>query len=1128
MLSNFQFLRPEFSELFEAARKAEQYARSDARASVIYARMALEASIIWLYEHDHRLQLPYDSSLGALLHGEKFRNVVPEQFFHKAKAIQKAGNFAVHNQRKPVRQWEAQSLTRELFHSLYWLARTYHRQPLATVGDFDPEIIPREGEAPASVKLDEARVNELQSELEKKAKELEEREKALDAKLAEVQEQVALARVANIQEEDTHDYSEAKTRELHIDLDLKRAGWDLSNPQDTEFEVEGMPNPSGKGFVDYVLWGENGKPLAVVEAKRTTENVDRGQQQAKLYADCLEKRFGVRPLIYYTNGYEINFWDDMDYPPREVSGYRTREELELLIQRRGKRQTPAASGVNKEIAGRPYQKRAIGSLSEHIVSKHRRGLLVMATGTGKTRTAIALVDLLQRCNWVKRALFLADRVSLVNQAANAFKKNLPSSSPVNLCTEKKSDGRVYLSTYPTMMGLIDELDKGMARFGPGFFDLIIIDEAHRSVYQRYRAIFGYFDSLLIGLTATPREEVDRNTYELFDLEDGVPNDAYELEDAVREEWLVPPRVKQVNLRYPREGIRYENLSEEEKRKWETTDWGDDMPTDAYPDGVDAGAINKWLFNEDTVDKVLEILMEQGHKVAGGDRLAKTIIFARSHDHAAYIEKRFNHHFPEYKGSFARVVDNQVKYAQSLIDDFSLKEKDPHIAISVDMLDTGIDVPEVANLVFFKPVYSKIKFWQMIGRGTRLCPSLYGDGEDKTDFRIFDFCFNFEFFEENPEGIGGGVSETLGKRLFKSRARIVHLLDESPGFEGVGGVRETLVSGLRSEIHSMNRENFLVRKTLSTVELFAEESQWNSINEEACEALQRDLSGLPTQVEKEKEETKRFDLLCYQIELALLENESGKFEMRRLRVIEIAANLETKPSVPAIKSQLAYLQSVQQPEFWECVSLEIVEELRLRLRGLAQFVDKKKKRIVYTNLEDEVLEVKEVQTVALPSMTSSQYEKKVNDYLKSHLDSIAIQKLRLNEPLTKQDLESLEETLVSIGEREGDKLLKSLLEKSECPTIPYFVRTLVGLDRKAVQKLLGAFLEDRTLSSSQIRFLQTLVEQLTQRGVVESKALYESPYADFHDEGPDGLFAGRDNLIEGVFEALRNVRKNLIV
>ncbi len=1127
MDSNFHFLRPEFAELYDAARKAEQYARTDARASVIYARMALEASIIWLYEHDQRLQLPYDSSLGALLHGEKFRTVVPEQFFHKAKAIQKAGNFAVHNQRKPVRQWEAQSLTRELFHSLYWLARTYHRHPLATVGDFDPELIPREGVAPASVKLDEARVNALQAELEKKTKELEEREKALDAKLAEVQEQVALARVANIQEEDTHDYSEAKTRELHIDLDLKRAGWDLSNPEDTEFPVEGMPNPSGKGFVDYVLWGENGKPLAVVEAKRTTENVDKGQQQAKLYADCLEKRFEVRPLIYYTNGYEIHFWDDMDYPPREVSGYRTREELELLIQRRGKRQTPAASGVNKEIAGRPYQKRAIGSLSEHIVSKHRRGLLVMATGTGKTRTAIALVDLLQRCNWVKRALFLADRVSLVNQAANAFKKNLPSSSPVNLCTEKKSDGRVYLSTYPTMMGFIDELDKGMARFGPGFFDLIIIDEAHRSVYQRYRAIFDYFDSVLIGLTATPREEVDRNTYELFELEDGVPNDAYELEDAVREEWLVPPKVKQVNLRYPREGIRYENLSEEEKREWEATDWGDDMPIDAYPDGVDAGAINKWLFNKDTVDKVLEILMEQGHKVAGGDRLAKTIIFARSHDHAVYIEKRFNHHYPELKGAFARVIDNQVKYAQSLIDDFSLKEKDPHIAISVDMLDTGIDVPEVANLVFFKPVYSKIKFWQMIGRGTRLCPNLFGEGEDKADFRIFDFCFNFEFFDENPDGIGGSVSETLGKRLFKSRVRIVHLLDENPDFEGGGGVRETLVRGLRFEIRSMNRENFLVRKTLSSVERFAEDSQWSSIDQEACETLQRDLSGLPTQAEKEKEETKRFDLLCYQIELTLLESETGKLEQRRLRVMEMAANLETKPSVPAIKAQLAYLQAVQQPEFWEGLTLEIVEELRLRLRDLAQFVDKKKQKIVYTNFEDEVLEVREVQSVPMPSMTSSQYEKKVNDYLKSHLDSIAIQKLRLNEPLTKQDLEVLEETLVSIGEREGDKLLKSLLEKSESPTVPYFVRTLVGLDRKAVQELLGAFLEDRTLSSTQIRFIQTLVEHLTQRGIVESKALYESPYADFHDEGPDGLFAGRDKLIEGVFDVLRRVKEALV-
>ena len=435
--------------------------------------------------------------------------------------------------------------------------------------------------------------------------------------------------------------------------------------------------------------------------------------------------------------------------------------------------------VRGRIVDRYYQKRAIGSIAEQFASARRKALLVMATGSGKTRTAIALTDLLQRAGWVKRTLFLADRVSLVKQAVSAFKTHLPESSPVNLVTEKDKVGRVYVSTYPTMMGLIDETEGNETRFSVGHFDLVIVDEAHRSVYQKYGAIFRYFDSLLVGLTATPREQVDRNTYELFDLEPGVPTDAYELETAVADGFLVPPRVQQVDLRFPREGIDYESLSEQEKEQWESLDWGDDVDPDALPDKVNASAINNWLFNEDTVDKALRHLMEHGHKVDGGDRLAKTILFARNHEHAQFVEKRFNRHYPQHAGHFARVIDHYAKYAQSLIDEFSQKNKAPHLAISVDMLDTGIDVPEVANLVFFKPVYSKIKFWQMIGRGTRLCPDLFGPDEDKQDFRVFDFCFNFDFFRENPDGIevGGGVP--LGTRLFRSRVQLLSHVQTTP-------------------------------------------------------------------------------------------------------------------------------------------------------------------------------------------------------------------------------------------------------------------------------------------------------------------------------------------------------------
>lgn len=342
--------------------------------------------------------------------------------------------------------------------------------------------------------------------------------KEAEAELIALRESIAAIKAENEAVPDTHDYDEATTRLRLIDVELQRAGWALDQDRDREYEVRGMPlseNPSGVGYADYVLWGDDGKPLAVVEAKRTMVDARRGKQQAELYANCLEEMHEQRPIIFYTNGYETYLWDDQTYPPRKVAGYYRKDELtSLILQKRG---PVDASAINDDIAGRYYQKRAIASIGQHFEEAHRKALLVMATGTGKTRTAIALVDLLQRAGWAKRVLFLADRVSLVNQAVNAFKAHLPDSGIVNLVTDKTQSGRVYACTYPTMMGLINETEGGVARFSVGHFDLIIIDEAHRSVYQKYGAIFRYFDSLLVGLTATPREDIDKNTYDLFDL-----------------------------------------------------------------------------------------------------------------------------------------------------------------------------------------------------------------------------------------------------------------------------------------------------------------------------------------------------------------------------------------------------------------------------------------------------------------------------------------------------------------------------------------------------------------------------------------------------------------------------------
>lgn len=719
-----------------------------------------------------------------------FKVLVGPGLHAKMDVIRRPGNNAVHSAR-PITAPDADAVLRELFQVAFWLARNYGRN-VATRPDpalqLRADLLPRPADTAAAQAAATSNTQATQGALQKLATLADElaardaalaaaqqKTAALDAELAQLRAEVAAAKATNTATPDTHDYNEAQTRDLYIDLLLKEAGWALDQPRDREFEVQGMPNNQGVGYVDYVLWGDDGKPLAVVEAKRTRRDARVGQQQAQLYADCLENQCGQRPLIYTTNGYEHWFWDDTTYPPRPVQGFHKKDELQLLVQRRTAAKALAGVSINGSIVERHYQQRAIRRIDETFErDRQRKALVVMVTGAGKTRTVIALVDLLQRANWAKRVLFLADRVALVNQAANAFKLHFLDAAAVNLVTDKATEGRVFVSTCPTMMGLINESQDGLRRFGVGHFDLIIVDEAHRSIYQKYRAIFSYFDALLVCLTATPKDEVDHNTYSLFGLE-----------DAIAEGYLVPPRAVSVPLKFQRQGIRYADLSEAEKDQWDELDWNEEGKA---PDEVGAEAVNKWLFNKDTVDKVLMTLMERGHKVAGGDRVGKTIVFAKNTAHANFIAERFNANYPHYAGQLARVITYQTEYAQTLIDDFSSKEKSPHIAISVDMLDTGIDVPEVLNLVFFKIVRSKAKFWQMVGRGTRLCKDLFAPGEDKREFLIFDFCQNLEFFSQNLEGYDGAVTQPLSQRLFKARLELLGVLDERLGVDGAA-VRE---------------------------------------------------------------------------------------------------------------------------------------------------------------------------------------------------------------------------------------------------------------------------------------------------------------------------------------------------
>lgn len=1130
-MSNFDFLhQPEWAFLFESAKKAEELAKSDARGSCFYARRTLELAVAWLYKHDRSLRLPYQDNLSALIHEPTFRQTVGDALFTKARLIKDLGNMAVHSTKKMVPS-DAINATRELFHFSYWLARTYGRTSRPDPGlKFDLGLLPEAAAIPTQT-LEQ--LQKLEANLQAKDEHLSvllADKMALNEELKKLREEVAATKQANTTQPDTHDYCEAETRKAFIDVLLKEAGWNLDPAKNFEVEVSGMPNNEGIGFVDYVLWGDDGKPLALIEAKRTTKSASVGQQQAKLYADCLEAMYGQRPVIFYSNGYEHWIWDDKAYPPRPVQGFFKKPELELLIQRRTSRKKLAEAVINPDIVERYYQTRSIRRVGETFEGDNqRKALVVMATGAGKTRTVIALADVLMRCNWAKRILFLADRVALVRQAVNAFKKHLPDSSPVNLVTEKETEGRVFVSTYPTMMGLIDEALDGQRRFGVGHFDLIIIDEAHRSVYQKYRAIFEYFDCLLVGLTATPKDEIDHNTYGLFDLETGVPTDAYGLDEAVADGHLVPPVAISVPLKFQREGIKYDDLSEEEKEEWDALEWNEEGTT---PTEVDAAALNQWLFNVDTVDKVLGQLMTAGQKVAGGDRLGKTIVFAKNNDHADFIADRFNVNYPHYKGHFARVITYKTEYAQSLIDDFSNKDKAPHIAISVDMLDTGIDVPEAVNLVFFKIVRSKTKFWQMVGRGTRLCPDLFGPGEDKENFYIFDYCQNLEFFSQNPEFSEGSASEALSTRLFKARLDMIAALDKKleaqphaaqPAAAPYGGhptelqLRADVAGLLHQTVAAMNLDNFVVRPRRQSVERFAKSESWQALGVEDFNELTTRVAGLPTELPDEDEEAKRFDMLLLRAQLAILQARP-EFGSLREKIQRIAQLLEEQGAIPAIKAEMVLIQAVAADEWWEDVTVPMLETVRRKLRALVKLIPKGQKLVVYTHFEDEI---GEAMPIELPQVTAglnmAKFKDKARQFLRAHENHLSLQRLRRNQPLTPTDLAELEKMLVEAGG--SPELIKAATEHSH--GLGIFIRSLVGLDREAAMQAFSDFVSGSTATPNQMEFIELIIEELTQNGVMEVARLYETPFVDISPMGPEGIFPSAK--VEQMIRVLAEIR-----
>lgn len=1117
---HFQFLKDEWAKLHEAAAKAEALVHPDPRTACFYGRRALEIAVTWLFDYETSLTRPYKDDLNAFLSEPSFKRLIGTALHPKLDIIRTLGNRAVHSQ-KTIRTEDAIASLRELFHFCYWLGRNYGLKATdkpAANASFNPALLPTTSPIPTQTI---AQLQTLAQQLAARDAELvasHRRLSEVETELQQLRDQIAQAKATNSAQPDTHDYSEAETRDYFIDLLLQEAGWKLDQPRDREFPVQGMPTPSGTGAIDYVLWGKDGKPLALVEAKRSQRDPQAGQQQAKLYADCLEQQFGQRPLIFYTNGYQHWLWNDVSSPPRPVQGFFNQAELELIMQRRTSRRSLLATDIDATIVERYYQTRAIRKICESFQRDHeRRALVVMATGAGKTRTVIALCDLLMRCNWVKRVLFLADRVALVNQAAKAFKQHLPASNPVNLITEKHTDGRVYVSTYPTMMGLMNQAGDEPRQFGVGYFDLIVIDEAHRSVYQKYRAIFDYFDALLVGLTATPKDEIDRNTYSLFNLETGVPTDVYSLEDAVKDGFLVPPKAVSVPLKFQQQGIHYDDLSEAEKAEWDELEWDEDGNV---PDRVAAAAVNQWLFNTDTVDKVLAHLMTCGLKVAGDDRLGKTIIFAKNNAHAQFIADRFNANYPHYNGKFARVITHQVDYAQTLIESFSQPDTLPHIAISVDMLDTGIDIPEVVNLVLFKLVRSKTKFWQMLGRGTRLCPDLFAPGQPKEFFYLFDYCQNLEFFRQNLAITDGSSSPSLNKRLFTTRLELLseldkHLQEPAIASEQAGtysaavtepttnrDVRQAIATRLQTEVAAMNLNNFIVRPQRQLVETYATVNAWNHLQTEQIHELAERVAGLPTELPTEAETAKRFDLLLLRLQLAHLRAEPGFIQLSQ-QVRAIAAALEGKDSIPVVRQQMALIQAIQTDDWWQDVTIPLLEQSRKRLRELVRLIEKGQQPPIYTHFTDEL---GTETAIDLPEFSRAnefdRFRAKARQFLLAHANHLTIHKLKSNQPLTSTDLSELERMLLEAGVGTVADLEQA---KQTSRSLGIFIRSLVGLNRDAAKQAFGEFLSGSTASANQIEFINLMIDHLTAHGSMEPGLLYESPFTDINAHGPEGVF-----------------------
>lgn len=1103
--TNFEFLREKHPELADLGSFAELYAFTDQDSALVKLRVFAETLVQAIYSYRRFEQLPTDS-LVDLLGRSSFKAATPPLIQNKFHLLRKKGNQAAHGDLQQHTTEKVLEFVREAHGlALWWLLSSGQGKAGELPVWKEPAPPESVDELKAKSAATERALLERELQLEKLLADLEAARAKAEAK--ESSEQELHAMLASAQHAaDVLEFSEEETRAKIIDESLRSVGWDVGlNGADTaEVKQEFLLNDGTKA--DYVLFDpETGKPLAVIEAKKTAEDPDKGKIQARIYADRLEEQFGQRPVIFYTNGFEIFIWEDAKTePPRSLYNFYSRDSLEYAIWQTSNRE-PELAALNPSeaiVPGRLYQKEAIKRVAAAFDQRKRNALVIQATGTGKTRVAIGICELMARAKWAKRILFLCDRRELRKQANDAFAEHFPDASRVivSRATAKDRDKRVYLATYPAMMKCFQDFD-------PGFFDLVIADESHRSIYNRYRDLFRWFDSFQVGLTATPIQFIERNTYELFGCEDQDPTFNYDYAEAVEADYLCPFQVIEHTTKFLRGGMKYSEMNAAQKAQ------ADEQSANSEAIDYEKEEVDRKVFNKDTDRHILENLMKNGLRNADGTRLGKTIIFARNHKHAKLLVSLFDELYPQYGGDFCLRIDNYEPRAEQLIDDFKSKDgsKNLTIAVSVDMLDTGIDVPEIVNLVFAKPVKSHAKFWQMIGRGTRLCKNLFGPGQDKTEFLIFDHWGNFEYFEEAQTERQPTRSKSLTELLFEKRIDLAQAAVDQQDFDAL-----PLATGLlRADVAALPDACLAVRDRLREVKSMEKPDviqdfapTTRAILRDVIAPLMqwRDLQG--------KEDAYRFDLFIARLQHAQLVGSADAADFRDT-IIEMVSALPANLKV--VQDHRQTIEAVKQPGHLAACSVVELETIREELRGLMHL----RKKTTYTPTEPEYLNIAEdpgevqyaPRAVTLPGGMEA-YKERVGALFTELLQTnAALQKIRSAQPVTESELEDLAAEILL---RDPDIDLQDLVARfpNKAGSLALAIRQIVGLDAEAVRAHFEAFATAHPdLNANQLRFLKLLEGQVAAHGAIELKRLWDAPFTSIHTDGIAGVFPDTAQVTE---------------